>query len=1031
MNSGGPWNLRGLRPETREAARKAAEKSGLSVGEWLNSVIKPSDEEDGKPSDEHSESAHQEEHPPAGLEAPADDDGNSTGLGDVHGRLKKLSLKLEGLARDAAAPRSLPTWQSLPSQGPGEPSDASAPWRNGIAIQRRATPDSRATRAQRSVAAGRNRSVEDAVAEIIARQLALDGVALPAPSRAPIAEDRPASFDLTSIEEQLRQITVRIEALRPASDIEAVISAVRSDLAEIGRQITEALPRRAVESLEIEVKALAQRIDHSRESGVEPAALSGLERGLSEVVEALRGLTTAENLVGFDEAVQALARKVDLIVAKDDPAALHQLDNAISGLRGIVSHVASNDTLTKVAEDVRLLAAKVDRLANSAVSSHALTALENRIDTLAAALNASAEAGHAVPQQLEKLLSGVIDKLEWVQLTHTDHAALAHLEDRIATLVKRFDTSDARLGNLEAIERGLADLLVHLDQIRGSKGETGVHRDAAARAAPAELMSTQSPELAPAWQEETDESTPADVPAAVARSPIVPDLPPNQPLEPGFTAGRAAAAPSAADRVAASEAALGSAKPTAVADRGGKPDFIAAARRAAQAAAAASADRPVRAAAGANGPKKSSQRLHKFIVAAAAVLIVAGCLRIATRFFEDGRSTALPGTAAEKMTPPAPALPQPNSTNLAAPDAAPPEVPTAPPQTTTDAPPSAAPDDTKPATPGQQSNSQGGVQDSTEQPVAPAATPPAVAPSGVTPPATDNPATNAIPAPPSSPDITGSLPPKTAAPSAVARPAASAIAVDDRLPPTIGGPALRAAASTGDASAAYEVATRYMDGRNVAQNSGEAARWFERAAKQGLAPAQFRLGALYEKGVGVKKDLARARDLYLAAAEKGNGKAMYNLAVLYAEGINGPADFSTAAHWFRKAADRGVTDSQYNLAILYVRGVGVEQSYADAYKWFALAANQGDKNAAKNRDEVVTHLDAQALAAERLAVQTWSAEPQPQRAITVKAPKGGWDAAANNAPAANDAPAASMKPQTLPKIIARVPLPTPRPIAAN
>ena len=42
-----------------------------------------------------------------------------------------------------------------------------------------------------------------------------------------------------------------------------------------------------------------------------------------------------------------------------------------------------------------------------------------------------------MPRELEKLLSGLIEKLEWVQLTHTDHAALGHLEDQIAVLVKR------------------------------------------------------------------------------------------------------------------------------------------------------------------------------------------------------------------------------------------------------------------------------------------------------------------------------------------------------------------------------------------------------------------------------------------------------------------------------------------------------------------------------------------------------------------------------------------------------------------
>ena len=50
MKSGGPWNLRGLRPETREVARDAARRSGVSVGEWLNSVIRQDDDDDhGEP----------------------------------------------------------------------------------------------------------------------------------------------------------------------------------------------------------------------------------------------------------------------------------------------------------------------------------------------------------------------------------------------------------------------------------------------------------------------------------------------------------------------------------------------------------------------------------------------------------------------------------------------------------------------------------------------------------------------------------------------------------------------------------------------------------------------------------------------------------------------------------------------------------------------------------------------------------------------------------------------------------------------
>ena len=76
------------------------------------------------------------------------------------------------------------------------------------------------------------------------------------------------------------------------------------------------------------------------------------------------------------------------------------------------------------------------------------------------------------------------------------------------------------------------------------------------------------------------------------RRPIDPDLPPDHPLEPGATRTRGS---SPADRIAASEAALGPAKPPVIPDPGGKSNFIAAARRAAQ-AAASEAPAPMRAA---------------------------------------------------------------------------------------------------------------------------------------------------------------------------------------------------------------------------------------------------------------------------------------------------------------------------------------------------------------------------------------------------------------------------------------------------
>ncbi|OIQ66582.1 localization factor PodJL [mine drainage metagenome] len=251
-------------------------------------------------------------------------------------------------------------------------------------------------------------------------------------------------------------------------------------------------------------------------------------------------------------------------------------------------------------------------------------------------------------------------------------------------------------------------------------------------------------------------------------------------------------------------------------------------------------------------------------------------------------------------------------------------------------------------------------------------------------------------------DVTGTIPVLQAAPGN-GRLALIPILPSERLPDAIGGPVLRAAALKGDPTAAYEIGVRFAEGKGVAPNFDEAAKWYDRAAQAGVVPAIFRLGTLYEKGLSVQKDVDIARRYYMHAAERGNAKAMHNLAVLDADGGGKGANYKSAVQWFRKAADRGVADSQYNLGILYARGIGVEQNLAESFKWFSLAAAQGDVDAGRKRDDIAKRLDAQSLAAAKLAIQTFTSEPQPDDAINVASPAGGWDSAPSQASTAKPA----------------------------
>ena len=387
---------------------------------------------------------------------------------------------------------------------------------------------------------------------------------------------------------------------------------------------------------------------------------------------------------------------------------------------------------------------------------------------------------------------------------------------------------------------------------------------------------------------------------AAPRPTIAPDLPPDHPLEPGTRPSARVASPS--ERIAASESAI-SEIPNAPKQPVSSSSFIAAARRAAQAAAAQPAV-DAKASAKSKGkdktkdankePSSITSKIRSVLVAASVVVIVLGTFKMAMTLL-DGSSAPTQAPAIENSSD-QPAAPQPPADSGAKP--ATPDVDT--------------PSLTSPTPIGRQSLNR-------------------AAPS-----APETVASVEIPQSPSAPvaspvatgDITGSI----AAPQGTAsgrKLSTVQVPPSEKLPDGIAGPMLRAAALKGDPTAAYELGVRFAEGKGVAPNLDEAAKWYDRAARAGVVPAIFRLGTFYEKGLSVNKDVDIARRYYLQAAERGNAKAMHNMAVLDADGGGKGADYKSASQWFRKAADRGVADSQFNLGILYARGIGVEQNLAE------------------------------------------------------------------------------------------------------
>jgi len=1028
VTTGAPWQVEDIPQQAREAAREAARRSGMSVGEWLDSIISDRAQRAGA----ERAGAGPARYSHTAADDDADDRRGRAGaqeMAEVRGRLDEVGRQLDQLSRLNAGQTYL-----RPNLQPAESSRelADVIWKLDRRIDQliasgripRETGERLVSAPDAPALAGEaSTPLEQALMEIAQRQRALDGGPAAAPAAAaPAARSdvlpRAPTQGLSNLEDQLRDVTTRIETLRPCG-VNAAVETLRDDLAEIGLMLKEAMPRQSIAALEAEVRGLSERLSVNRPSDGTDAAFAGVEHGLAEIRDALQALTPAENLVGVDQTVRELSRKIDLIAFNSqDPAAMEQLEDAIVGLRGIATQVASDGALAKLSEDVRELAAKVDQIASSA---ELLSTLEHRISSMAEVLESRHQAGAPGAADLDAVVKALGDRLEQLGLTHSDQAAVGQLEDRISSLVDKLDTSNARLNHLETIEQALSDLLAHLerepieqpaapaapdvsslrqdvqqtqssiesvqsaldhlidrlasienDMRSGSPAPVAAALPPTSMIAPAHVIppaamvpSVAPPALPPAVR--AAERNPAPAPPQEHR-PIDPSLPPDHPLEPGASRGRTGNSPG--DRIAASEAALGPVKSPAAPEPGAKSDFIAAARRAAQAANGESAvrgDKPAPAAAANKAPPGKSaggwgNRVRSLLVAASVVAIVLGSLHLVVSLFVSSDETADESAPQATQSSPKVEAPQtPNSTNdgLTAPG-------------------------TKPAAPasGRQSQIIPTDGQTTPAPTVPPTTP-AVAEKDVTGSISRQ---VAVPAPPAMPafPVPGMTDQPTASPHG---PHATSV---DKLPATISAP-LRAAAAKNDPAAEYEIAQRYSEGRGVPQNLAEAADWYERAAKQGLAPAQFRLGGFYEKGFGVKKDLDAARRLYSAAADAGNAKAMHNLAVLYAEGIDGKPDYQNAAKWFRKAADYGLTDSQYNLGILYGRGIGMQPDLAEAYKWFALAARDGDKESSTKRDDVGGRLDAKSLAAAKHAAEAWTPLEQPEAATQAAAPAGGWD----------------------------------------
>jgi localization factor PodJL len=929
-----PWNVNGIPSDARDAARAAASREGVSVGDWLTRRIlsETVENKDGVPFEDAS-TAPSVRMPavPEGAEYSSEPPGRSEPRAEAEIRRLDETLRVISRRLDLAEQAQDQTSLSI---------------RNAAAEITAATQDQSKTftlltrrieeaedRAKSSLPRDAVRGLQQGVTQL-AEHFARTVAEAKAQTERLAGELARQSAEST---ERAAAMTERIQRLAGNNEI----ASIREQLNELGQFMDERFG-----SLSERVNQTEARVSSSRR----------LEEKFHDLQERVGGSEAASrNVDDLDERVSHAEQRLDLESREraslggrmqEDIASLQaRIQSSQSAIdRALAQQAATGD----IKQSVHALEARIQ-----ATENFVRETLARQTQHTELALTAHASARTTLEQAFAKLDSRIsASETALKEALDRQSRAGTRIEDTIATLEAAMKTSEARVNDsvqrhLDSIERNLTAIVSRLERSEQSVASrleatekshrdalAGLHNQIGQASAQIEALAAASrPSPASTKEEERPAAPgPASVPlgspsaqpaggldlAQLVPAPSSAVPPPLSPMpgldtrSPAFGALPGAAAD--ADPLMPQPAAV---PPEA-------RDFLNQARRAARAAEEAArrdtreparretrhAQNRAQAMADTPMPKGRPQRKYagrRLLAAAASILFVAAGYVLVRSWLPQTEVVALAPTASLPLGAPL-------ETNRAA----------------------------EPSYSGGLDAALTG-QFGTGTEGASALLPLAEPTAEVPPP-------EAAPAPP--PRQTARAAPPRAAPAPVV-PAPKPLSPPPQASPL---QQLTAKAESGDAKAALVLGVQYADGEGVAVNDTEALRWLRMAAEAGEAVAQYRLGTFYEKGRATAADLAAAAKWYQESAKLGNRKAMHNLAVAYADGSGLEKNFAEAARWFKNAAELGLTDSQFNLAVLYERGLGVQASLSEAYKWYAIAMASGDTEAKSRVDALATQL---------------------------------------------------------------------------
>lgn len=388
-----PWSVKGVDPRTRDAAKAAARRAGMTLGEWLDHKIRDESDEGPAPSapeqldiaalSERLARLSQGRTDTAPRQAPPTPTPSREAIDSLVGQAAALeSMTREANARTAGALDSITRWIEKTEDR------LSSSERGSAERQERAT----------NVIADAIKTMGERIAEIERRGLETQQAHAELAPRLAFSREGLAAA-VTDIRTRQRFLdTDEAVAARPAAVAPERISALREDLREIGSRLSydgrrPAQPQRPAAPVRVDTSAieakiglLADRLDRlDRRDQFEPLLkpLTRIEAEVSRLSQDRAG----ESYQRFQLEIAHLAAKVDALATRGGQVSnLDPVRRDIAELRDLLGAGGQDHKLDDLSQQVATLGFEIVRLRDVQPDMSELRSLASAIDDVRGAV---------------------------------------------------------------------------------------------------------------------------------------------------------------------------------------------------------------------------------------------------------------------------------------------------------------------------------------------------------------------------------------------------------------------------------------------------------------------------------------------------------------------------------------------------------------------------------------------------------------------------------------------------------------------